>query len=42
MPFQQRFQSEATESNLFRLCLKLLRPRPNLQSQRYLLIQIKN
>ena len=35
MPFQQWLQSVATESNLFRLCLKLFRQGQNCQSYKY-------
>ena len=40
--FQQWFQNEATESNLYRLYLKLFRPRSNIQAQEYNLFKFKS
>ena len=40
--FQQLFQSEATESHLFRLCLIFFRPRSKWQAQKYNLFKLES
>ena len=40
--FQKRFQSEVTESNLYRLYMKLFRLRSNLPAQKYNLFKLKS